>query len=115
MWKPVAARIGAATSPAFRLNTVSASTVGSSVPLRQPKRAARQCGLTVGIGNGELREVLAALGALVDVVRLLLRCFQLGGRGLLRHGDQDVRHIIFGARGRVMRLAVQVLIDFRAA
>ena len=112
MWKPVGARIGRADFAGLQIQHGIRQHGRQLGALAPAQFTAVQGRLAVGIGDRELREVLAGLGALIDLIRLLLRRFQLRRRGLLRHGDQDVRDVVLGVGGRVVRLAIQVLVDF---
>ena len=68
--------------------------------LAPAERAAFERGLAVGVGDGELGEILAALGALVRPPGALGGRVQLRRAGLLADGDQDVRDVVFVLRRR---------------
>ena len=79
--------------------------------LAPAERAAVERGFTGRIGDRELAEVLAAAGALVDVLRTFADLCELRRGRILRHGDQDVRHVVLVGRRGGFPLVLEVLIE----
>ena len=84
---------------------------GQLAALAPAQRAALEGGLAVRIGYRELGEILAALGALIDVRGALGGLLELRGARILGHGDQDVRHVVLVALGGGLGLLLEELID----
>ena len=84
---------------------------GQLTALAPAERPTIERGLTVRVGDGELGEILAGLGALIDLLRALGGRLLLPRARFLADGDQDVRDVVFVAfRGR-LPLLVEELID----
>ena len=76
-----------------------------------PELTTVQCGLTVRIGDGELTEIFAFLGAVGQVLGLLADVIELLRGGRRRQRQQDMRHVEFVV-GRRILLPLQVLVQF---
>ena len=84
---------------------------GQLAALAPAKRAALEGGLAARVGYRELGEILAALGALINVRGALGRLVELREARFLGHGDQDVRHVVLVALGGGLGLLLEELVD----
>ena len=73
--------------------------------------AALERGLAVGVGDRELREVLAGARAAADVLGASCGLLELTRRRVLRHGDEDVGDVVLARLGRTVPLLGEELLD----
>ena len=105
-------RSGSLTSPGFSFAITSVEERRQLRALAPAERAAFERRLAVGVGDRELGEILAVLGcARRRRSAFLPRFFELLRRGGLRHGDQDVRDVVFADCSGAFFCLLQVLVD----